>query len=247
MTLHRILFGLMLLSAMVSAQSIFFKPIAAYYLPRLTDVNMRIEDAIDDFRDNSGLPLPTAATFGNKVIFGGEIEYHLSEDYFGTIQLMFYNDDADTRFKSTSPTPIQFDYLRDISMVDVKVNFHQYFSYSSWRRFNKYFGIGVGIMQVSATSETVYIADNNSLINTTGEFSGTTLSASGYFGGEIRLAPAFKLWAEGGYLVGNPGRMDGKVRTLETSGNVDTTSESSFDLSGFFVRGGIGFAVPFLK
>ncbi len=231
----------------VFAQSVFIKPFAMWYRPNLGNVKANIDDDLNQFRSTTGLSIPNNDRFNSKVIFGGEVEYHLSEDFFATVFISFYEDEVLTEASSVDKTTSVFFYSRDLSTIDVKLNLQKYFHYSSWRRMNYYFGVGVGINQLDAGSKTTFTDGGVEVINTTGEFAGSILSASGYLGLTLKVIDYFKIYGEAGYMVADFGQLDGKVRTIDNPQGITTLTESSFDLSGFFLRAGVGIALPFLK
>lgn len=231
----------------IFAQSVYIKPFAMWYRPSLANVKANIDDDLNQLRNTTGLSIANDDQFSSKIIFGGEVEYHLSEDFFATIFISFYEDEVRTEAASVDKTTSVFFYSRDLSTIDVKLNLQKYFHYSSWRKLNYYFGVGIGINQLDAGSKTTFTDGGVEVINTTGEFAGSVLSASGYLGLTLKAIDYFKIYGEAGYMVADFGQLDGKVRTVDNPQGITTLTESSFDLSGFFLRAGIGIALPFLK
>ena len=229
------------------AKIIFIKPFVMWYRPNLGNVKANINEDLNQFRKLTGLSIANNGSFTGKIILGGEIEYHLSEDFFATVYISFYEDEVHSEAASIDKSTSFFFYSRDLSTVDVKLNLQKYFHYSSWRKLNYYFGVGLGINQLEAGSKTTFTDGGVEVINTVGDFTGSILSASGYFGLTLKLIENLKFYSEAGYLVADFGQLDGKVRTVENPQGITTLTESSFDLSGFFLRVGLGFAIPFLK
>lgn len=239
--------GCWLLSAPGFSQGIILKPFIGYANPRLGEVNDNIQRDINALRQLNNDPLPPAEEFGGgKRILGLRIESHLNDDYFANVTLTFYKDDISSLY-AEALQPVSFEYRRSVQTFDVMVGLHYYFNYSEWRRFNKYLAVGAGLIQVNADSKTFYQVGQNLLFDSNGEFSTTNLSALIGVGGEMRLAKLFSLWAEGGYQVSNVGQLDGKVTTIDNPQRRDFTTEASFDLSGFYLRGGVGISLGFLN
>ena len=241
---------ILFLPSLLFSQGVTFKPLAGYHFPRMTDVNADIQGDVRILLDGAEGDLPAANTFGGDISYGGEIEYHIGEDYFAAVHLSFYQQNADTRYASASPQQLRLDYLREVKMYNYMLILRQYFNYNTWRRTNFYFGLGVGLVQANAVSNTLFEFDNTQQIDTDGEFSRAGLSVLGSLGGDLRIAQPFRIWAEAGYQYSNLGQLDGFIVSRDENGQArrsEVTTESSFDLSGFFIRGGLGITLPFLN
>jgi hypothetical protein len=243
---YSIAFSLFLLmfTSILSANDITLKPLIGYYFPKMGDVNSKIDSDIRGFRNLLQAPIPHPGNINGNMIFGGQIEYHFNEDYFLNLDVSYYQEKVAAAYFSANTNPTwQFDYEREVQMVDAMLNLHYYFGYSSWRRFNKYLIIGVGLIFVNAKSWTA-TTNPSLLIDTRGEFSGNSLSGVLGLGGNYRLSNTFKLWGEAGLQYGNTGQLDGTVTDIGNPGGGEVTSESSFDFTGVYIRGGIGFTFP---
>ncbi len=232
---------------LIWGQGAYLKPHYGYLFPKMSAVNNKIRADINIARQLLDPSIPAAGEIGGSPFFGGQIEYHLNEDYFFNISVEYFQDEVASRFQGGgSQAPWSFDYQREVKMYDIMFNIHYYFNYNSWQRFNKYLGVGVGVVVVDARSLTV--SDHpNYLRNSRGDFSGSVLSGLFSLGGDFRIVEAFKLWAEVGYQVSSVGQLDGRITTLQNPERQDIISESSFDLTGPYVRGGIALAMPFLR
>ncbi len=242
---HKLLMKILLFCALITgsvAAQVTIKPFYGFYRPRLNDVNSKIVNDIDNVRILLDAPVPSAGKFDGESVLGGQIEYHLNEDYFFNVSVAFYNEDVSTSF---SQDGWQFDYQRDIDFYDFVLNLHYYFNYNSWRRVNYYAGIGVGYLLVRANSLTVSTS-NNYLTDARGEFNGNAITAALTVGGHLKMAEPLMLWVEGGLQYGNVGNLDGKT-TNNGAAEEELLSDSQFDLTGFFVRGGIGLSLGFLN
>ncbi len=229
------------------SQGVTLKPLIAYPFVRMGEVNDNIAGDIRTFRESTGAAIPSPGEFDGARTFGAQVEYHLNEDYFFNLSLSFYKETVGTQFNSTLPAPIELDYQREVRSYDFMLNMLYYFNYNNWKRFNKYLGIGVGLIRVNADSKTFYKIEDELLIDSEGEFTKTGLSALISAGMNYRLATLLSIWGEGGYQVSNVGQLDGKVTTIENPTRTDFTTNSSFDLSGFYIRGGLGITLPFLN
>jgi len=229
----------------LTAQKFSFKPFAGYYYPNMADVNSKIDSDIRRFREILEAPIPFPATFNGNIIFGGQIEYHAGEDYLFSLNISYYGEKISTGYFSADGDPAwQFDYRREVRMIDVIFNMHYYLGYSSWKRFNKYIGIGAGVAFLNAKSFTGSTHPSTP-IDTEGNFSGNILSGLISVGGNYRFSDVLKLWAEFGLQYGNFGQLDGTVTSIEVPQGSKETTESSFDLTGLYLRGGLGIALPF--
>ncbi len=239
--------ALFIFSAAAFSQGVTIKPFISHPFVRLGEVNDNIAGDIRTFRESSGAAIPSPGEFNGERTFGAQAEYHLNEDYFFNISVSFYNETVETHFDGLQPAPIVLDYQREVRSYDFMLNLDYYFNYNNWKRFNKYLGVGVGLILVNADSKTFYKVKDELLIDSDGEFTKTGLSALLSAGMTYRLASLLSLWGEGGYQVSNVGQLDGKVTTIDNPTRTDFTTNSAFDLSGFFIRGGLGITLPFLN
>lgn len=236
---------LLVLATPLTAQKFSIKPVIGYYYPRLAEVNSKIKVDVDGLRNILGAPIPSAGKFTGNIYFGGQIEYQANEEYFFNLNVSYYREKVAADYNSANTVPPwQLSYEREIRMVDVILNMHYYLNYSSWKRFNKYIGIGVGMMFVHARSLT-FIASPDIPLDSRGEYSGNTLTGILAIGGNYRLSKTVKLWSEFGLEYGNVGELNGKVTSLEQPEETDAATQSSFDLTGLFLRGGLGITLPF--
>lgn len=236
---------LLVLATPLTAQKFSIKPMVGYYYPKLGEVNSKIKTDVDELRNILAAPIPSPGEFNGNIIFGGQIEYQANEEYFFNLNVSYYQEKVATDYSSvnTSP-PWQLNYERDLWMVDVILNMHYYLNYSSWKRFNKYIGIGVGMMFVNATSLT-FTTSPNFPVDTRGDYSGSTFTGILAIGGNYRLSKTIKFWSEFGLEYGNIGELSGKVTSPEQPEGTDAVTQSSFDLTGLFLRGGLGITLPF--
>ncbi len=240
------LLSLMLMATGYSQRGATIKPYYGFFIPRMNDVNGKIQNDIRMFRDIFGEQIPSPGNINGNRVFGGQIEYHLNENYFLNINFSYYQEEVSMLYLSRIETGAFLNYSRAVELYDVIANLLYYFNYNSWRRFNTYVGIGVGLIVANAHSvtQTTYIALP---LNSRGDFSGNSLSGVLSFGGNYRLAKFLYLWGEGGLLYGSMGQLDGSVTTLDNPERHNAVTTSSFDFTGIFVRAGLGIAVPFIR
>lgn len=228
------------------AQDFSLKLHYGYYYPSPGNVNSKIAEDIRGLRQALQAPIPSPGEFNGSGVWGGQLEYRLNEDYFINLNVSYYREKIALLYRP-SPTPFwTLDYQRELHSLDAIINLHYYFNYSTWKRFNKYLGIGVGLMFLTAKSFTA--SDNpDALLETRGKFSGNILSGVLAVGGHYRLSKPLRFWGEIGLQYGNFGELDGTVTTRENPQEVETVSASSFDLTGLYARAGLGIGLPFIK
>lgn len=241
-----------LISPALVGQKVFIKPLYGYYFPRMSEVNAKIANDLDGQRRKLQEAIPSPGKLNGDQLIGGQIEYYLGDDYFMNLNVSFYSEKASVEHQGGRfSTPFTFIFEREVEAYDVMFNLNYYLGYNSWKRFNKYIGIGAGLLVVNAHSLTVSTKNDSEHkvfpVNTRGEFSGTILSGVLALGGNLRLATGLKLWAESGLQYGNVGKLDGNITTISDPEKQAVSTESSFDLTGLYLRGGIGFSLPFLK
>jgi len=232
------------------AQSFTIKPYFGYFRPQLTDVNRRIENQIGTWRELLEEPLPSPGKITGRSIFGAAIQYHLNDDYFLCLDISRYQKEATTEY-FTNDTPARFFFAREVKTLDAALHLDYYFDYDESDLLNKYIGLGLGIVSVQALSTTQSSFESNASkitlprVDTSGDFSGTafTLAISG--GLEVRLPGAFSLWSEAGYKYAKVGQLDGAIRQINDQQNAAFTTNTSFDLSGFYFQAGVGIGLPF--
>jgi len=245
---NNILILLICLFSMNMFAQVTLKPHYGLYLPKLGDVNSKISNDLSEFRRITGQPFPDAGELDEGPIWGVQIEYHTGEDYFFNANVAFYDNSVSSEYNSPTGSGERFNYERSIDMFDFMFNLHYYINYNSWARFNKYMGAGVGLMVLRANSITQSsFGDPTGHFDSNAEFTGNTLSGLISAGGTLRLQPALFLWAEGGVQYGNFGELDGSIRRLGSDQRETIISDSRFDLTGFYIRGGLGVNLPFLR
>lgn len=226
---------------------VIIKPYLGYMTPKLSDVNDKINSDIRLASDIFNEPIPHPGELGAKSVFGAQLEYHINEELFLNVNVGFYRDQVSTSYVSIATTPeSRFNYERKVSLYDVIFNVHYYLGYSSWKSFNKFIGFGVGLSFANAESLT-QLNHPDLELDSRGEFSGNILSGVLAIGGDLKVANPLKFWAEFGLQFGNFGELDGTVTTLENPQRRERPTDSQFDFTGFYLRGGIAVTVGFLK
>lgn len=243
---------LLLLTTPLLSQSFSLKPFYGYLRPQMTDVNRRIDNQMEAWRELLEEPLPSPGKIGGRSIWGGEIQYHLNDDYFLVLNISRYQDKATTDYRGPSPaTPGRFLYTREVETFDVALHLDYYFDYDESGRFNKYFGLGLGLVSAQAKSVTQSTFAMTAsqvllpLIDTTGDFSGAAVTALLAAGLDLKLAGPLSLWSEVGYRYAKLGQLDGTVRQINNQQDAAFTTNTSFDFSGFYWQAGIGIGLPF--
>ena len=225
------------------------KPYYGHLLPRMSDVNNRIENQIEGWRELLGEPVPAPGKIDGHRLLGAQVGYHFGENYFLTLNVSHYEEKVQSEF---TPAPDRFYFERQVEFYDVTANLQYYFDYDSASRLNKYLGIGVGILFAKARSNTqsTFISNpkNGTLFppsDTRGDFSGNSLLAAVSAGLDVRLFNPFSLWAEAGYQFANIGHLEGTVNTFDGRAITGFTTNTSFDFSGFYFRAGLGIGLSF--
>ena len=226
---------------------LILKPFIGYMSPSMTDVNSNIDADIRAASELFGEPIPFAGEIGAKPIFGGQLEYHINEELFINLNIGYYSDKVSTSytFQINNPGTV-FNYEREVEQFDFIVNFHYYFGYSTWRSFNKFlaFGVGISVANAKAFTEST---NPIQLIDSRGEFAGNILSGVLGVGGDVRVAKPVKLWGELGFQFGDFGELDGTIWTIDNPDGEEVITDSKFNFSGFYIRGGVAVTVAFLK
>lgn len=234
------------------SQSFTLKTFYGYLRPQMTDVNRRIDTQMAAWRELLEEPLPSPKEFSGQAIWGVELQYHLNDDYFLGLNISRYKDEVTSDYRSSAPTaPGRFLYTRDAKATDVALHLDYYFGYDEASLLKTYFGLGIGLLFVQArsvTQSTFAITSSQvllPLIDTTGDFSGTAITALLSGGLDFKLAGSLSLWSEVGYRYAKIGKLDGTIRQINSSQNAAFTTNTSFDFSGFYLQAGLGVGLPF--
>jgi len=252
MKTFKLIFILFAFATPLLSQNFTIKPFYGYLRPQMTDVNRRIENQMAAWRELLEEPLPAPGKISGQPVWGGEIQYHLNDDYFLGLKVSRYQDKVTSDYRSPSPaTPGRFLYTRDAEAIDVALHLDYYFGYDESSRLNKYFGLGIGIISAQARSVTQSTFEMTGskvtlpLIDTTGDFSGTAFTALISAGLDLKLAGSFSLWSEAGYRYAKLGQLEGTVRQINSQQNAAFTTNTSFDFSGFYLQAGLGIGLAF--
>ncbi len=242
----------LLSAAAVSAQSFMLRPYYGYYSPRLTDVNNQISDQMEGWQQVLGDPLRSPEKFGGRALFGGQVQYHLNDDYFLALDVYRYEQSVATEnTRTTGAIPYRFLFTRSVESLAFVLNLNYYFGYDPGARLNKYVGLGPGLIIAEAHSNTQLVLLNDAggkdlqPVDTQGDFSKTAFSLTLLGGLDFRLFGAVSLWGEAGYQYAKIGQFEGTVRRAGDQQNVAFTTNTSFDFSGFYFRAGLGVGSPF--
>jgi len=244
---------LLLLFATTSvAQRLTIKPYYGYLLPRMGDVNNRIDVQLEGWRDLLGEPLPAPGEINGNRSLGGQLQYHLSDEYFLALNVSNYQEKiAMEYFRPGSQPADRFFFEREVESIDVVLSVHYYFAYDESRRLNPYVGIGAGLLFAKAKSNTISTIISNPSqgtlfppTDTRGDFSGETLIAAISGGLDLRIVHFLFLWGELGYQIANLGQLEGSVTAINEQPNAAFTTRTSFDFSGLYFRGGLGIRLP---
>jgi len=234
------------------AQNFTIKPYFGYLRPQMTDVNRRIENQIGTWRELLEEPLPSPGKIAGRSIFGAAIQYHLNDDYFLCLDISRYQKKAASEhFNNATPAPARFFFAREVKTLDAALHLDYYFDYDESDLLNKYIGLGLGIVSVQALSTTQSSFESNASkitlppVDTSGDFSGAAFTVAISGGLEVRLLGAFSLWSEAGYKYAKVGQLDGAIRQINDQQNAAFTTNTSFDLSGFYFQAGVGIGLPF--
>jgi opacity protein-like surface antigen len=237
--------------APLTAQNLVIKPYYGYLLPRLSEVNDQIDRQIGLWRELLGEPILSPGKINGHHVFGGQVLHHFNDDYAVTLELSRYQEKIATDyFKSGTSTPERFLFEREVETHNLAVNLNYYFGCDETSRLNKYIGFGVGLLFAKANSVTLSsIASNKGAplpaVDTSGEFSGNSITAALAGGLELRLIGSVSLWGEAGYRYAKIGELDGTVRRIDDQQAAAFTTNTSFDFSGFYFHAGLGIGLPF--
>jgi opacity protein-like surface antigen len=235
------------------AQSIVIKPYYAYLhlLPQMKDVNNQITRQVEEWREELKEPISLPGKFNGDNFFGVQIQYYLNNNYVLALDFFYYRETVGTTYdKFAAAPPYLFSYARRVESFDVILNLHYYFDYNQESRFNKYIGLGSGLVFAKAKSITGILFygpefPSRQSVYTQGSFSKTSLTAVISAGADFRLFNFISLWGEAGYQYAKVGQMEGTVRPLDDTPNATFPTEASFDFSGFYFRTGLGIRLPF--
>jgi hypothetical protein len=233
------------------SQSLTLKPYYGYSLPQLSEVNDQIKSQTERWQNILGVSLTAPGEFGGQSIFGGQVQFHLNDDYFLALDISRYEKQVSTEYLSdATPAADRFYYERAVEAVNAALNLNYYFGYDQASRLNKYFGLGIGMIFAKANSLTqlsfaVEPKPGTTLtaVDTRGEFSGNSIAAAFLLGLDLRLSNFIFLWTEGGYRYAKAGQLEGTVSRVEDQQGVAFTTNTSFDFSGFFIHAGLGIAL----
>jgi hypothetical protein len=242
------------LAAPAAAQRLWIKPYYGYLKVSMTDLNNRVEDQILGWRDVLDAPVADPGKIDGNSAYGGEIALDFSDTYSAGIGIYYFKENISTRYTNLTGTALtQFAFERGVRLYDLFFNLRYYFSEPAFSPVSFYAGFGAGLAMAKASSNTQHFVSDASdttffvFTDTQGDFSGTTTSAQLMAGIEGRLGGFFLLWGEAGYQVARPGQMDGTIRRIGNEQGSAFTSNTSFNYSGFYARGGLGIALPLLK
>ncbi len=243
------------LSLGLMAQGVTIKPYAGFFKPRFADVNAKLSNDITGFRNQLGEALDDPGDFGGNLVWGGRLQYQVGEGSFFGVNVTYYNETVELDHRGGIEQTNTFLFEREVELYDVLFTVHRYFDYSSWRRFNKYIGLGVGmaIANARSLSKSDYTQSSGETplplipFDTVGESSGSNIAAVFSGGFDYRLTNSLSFWSEAGYQYGNIGNLEGSLTFIDGSTNTDYVTQSSFDFSGFYIRGGLGIGFAFLN
>lgn len=237
-------------AAQALAQQISLMPYAGFFLPRLNDANQIIDEQLSIWQELLGVELPAVGDLGFNKSYGGQIYFHLRESYHLGIQAGYYSDRISTAFQRPGNAIEEFIYRRETSFVDVNAELRYDFEGPPGRGINPFVKLGIGVLAAKAHAHTKSSFETSldgttmlPQVDTRGDFSGTTLSATLALGFIFYFDSPVFLWAESGGQAANVGTMGGTIRRLGASELPDAVSTTSFDFSGLFFRGGIGLAL----
>jgi len=238
----------------LAAQTVSITPYYGYLIPKMTSVNNLIEFQIDSWSEILEDQISSPGKINGSREFGIQIQYPLDNTYFLNINVSYYQEKIETEHLiSLSQPPDRFYFNREVELYTAIISLNHFFSYSPRRRFNYYIGLGAGYSFTKALSTTTLsLTDIGGLDGTIvtpgeGEFSGSTLSGVIKGGFDYRLLNFISLWGEAGVRVANFGQLNGTATSIENPELTDTTTSSSFDFTGPFIRAGLGISLPFLK
>jgi len=198
-------------------------------------------------------PVPFPADINGDAAYGGEVAFDFSENYSLSLGLYYYNEETQLRYNVPAAQSLtRFNFTRGVRLYDLFANLRYHYFEVGYSNMNPYVGLGVGLAIAKAKSTTQHFVDDFqdnltfTLTDTQGDFDGNTTSGQIFAGVDMRLIDYVSLWAEGGYQLARVGQMDG---TIKRPGAEDAafTSNTSFNYSGFYLRGGIGIALPILR
>lgn len=245
--IHFLALMIMLLFTAAGHGQVMIKPYYGYLSPSMTDANNVLRASVALAGNLLEETIPLSEEFDGNHWYGVQLEYHLQEDLFASINAGYFRETIDQTNISQSANPAwRYRFKREVKLYDLIINLQYYINYNSWRRFNKYLGLGIGYMVLNANS-LVQSDSPNLLLDSKGESTGYSLTGSLTAGFNYRLGKILKFWTEGGLQYGNFGQLDGTVRTLDNPQPRNDITETKFDLTGFFIRGGLGFGLPFFN
>ena len=241
------------IAAPAAAQRLWLKPFYGYLQAPMSDLNNRIEEQIRGWREVLDAPVAFPEKINGNVAYGGEIAYDFSDNYSVSLGLYYYKEESQVRHDiPAAQTLTRFNFERSVQLYDLFFNLRYHFFEVAYAGVNPYFGFGAGLAMGKAKSITQHFVDDLqgnvtfTLTDTQGDFDGNTTSGQIFLGVDARFSTFASLWAEGGYQAARVGQMDGTILRPGSQASA-FTSNTSFNYSGFYVRGGIGIALPILK
>ncbi|MCK4412653.1 MAG: hypothetical protein KAY32_03830 [Candidatus Eisenbacteria sp.] len=212
-----------------------------YATQALGEVNDAIEDDEQIFR-SLGVPL-SWDTFGGALEFGGGLEFMVSE----TVSL-----GASVGIQKSSVNNVYSDYSgsfsdkADLRVIDVSGTL------TLWPPTSRglFLGASMGVAFGKANSETRFrvYSDSDYDLDVEGEFTGKGLSLGVFSGYQGRIGRTGLLFVKAGYRHRNLGEFDGEfcspqVGCWDTEAQNNAGQALDFDFSGFYLAGGVGFAL----
>ena len=239
----------------IAAQSPSIRLHYGYFVPRMQSVNEQIETQINRWSEIIGESIPQPSKIDGDRAFGLQFQYPLNADDLLNLSVSYYRENVATeQLTFITEIPDRFFFERKVELYDVFLNLHHYFNYSTTHRLNYYVGFGIGASFTKARSRTALTNTVNSMsgepidiVDTAGDFTGSTLSLALAAGFDVRLVRLASLWAEVGLQHTKFGQLSGMVRTVGNPGGVDSQTDSTFDFTGVGARAGIEIALPFLN
>jgi outer membrane protein W len=248
-----IAFFALAIAAPAAAQRLWLKPFYGYLLAPMSDLNNRIEEQIRGWREVLDAPVAFPDKINGSVAYGGEIAYDFSDNYSLSVGLYYFSDESQVRHDiPAAQTLTRFTFERSVQLYDLFFNLRYHFTEVAYSTLNPYLGFGAGLAMAKAQSITRHFVDDFqdnvtfTLADTQGDFDGNTTSGQLFVGVDARFGAFVALWAEGGYQAARVGQMEGTIQRPGSPASA-FTSNTSFNYSGFYLRGGLGIALPILK
>ncbi len=248
-----VIFFVLIIAGPAAAQRLWLKPFYGYLHAPMSDVNNGIEEAIRGWSNVLDSPVPFPESIDGNAAYGGEIAYDFSDNYSISLGLYYFKEETEVRHDIPAAQALtRFNFERRVQLYDLFFNLRYHFSETAFAGLNPYFGFGAGLAMAKAQSITQHFVDDLeddvtfTLTDTQGDFDGNTTSGQIFVGVDARFNNFASLWAEGGYQVARVGQMEGTVLRPGSPASA-FTSNTSFNYSGFYLRGGVGISLPILK